>query len=111
PGAASELARLRAAAGLRRADAGEPLGETRRVGRSELDRVAGRERALAVDGPDGEQAPSLGDERVPGPCIDDEPAGHRLRVAQPELERALRPRRLGREARAATLPADTRDEP
>jgi hypothetical protein len=37
---------------LRRADTGEPLGEARPVGRGELDRVAGHERAFALCNPD-----------------------------------------------------------
>jgi len=101
-----DLDAARPSAQLCRAHADEPLAEGRAVRRHELHRVTRSELAVAGDDPNGEQAPSILDERAMSAPVHDEAAGAGLRVTQPELEGARTASLLRDEARAAVLARD-----
>ncbi len=69
----------------------EALRERRAVGADELDRVAWPEAALGRDDTDREQARTRLGDGPPRALVHDQPARHRLAVAQPELERRAAP--------------------
>src|SRR4029077_6246640 len=75
-------------------------------GRLQLDSVTGRERAVAANDADGEQAASMHDQCAPGSLVDDETADRGLRIAKPELECAAAVDGGRGKARASTFPGD-----
>jgi len=105
-----DLDAARPAADLVGADARQSLGEHLAVGRLQLDSVTGRERAVAADDADREQAASVHEQRAPRSLVDDETTDGRLRVAEPELEGGAAVDGLRSKARASSFPGDDRTE-
>ena len=107
PVAMHGLDAARPAANLVGAYARQALREHLPIGRLELDRVTGRERAFAAHDADCKKTPPLFEQRATCPFVDDQAPDRRLRVAEPELERVSAFHLLGREVGA---PAFTRDD-